>query len=136
MTQVFTGPPTIKPHPTSQLVNSSMNITLKCRGTGKGSITYHWETSNINGGQWMIINRGRKNLVVSNLEQSQQYRCVVSNEAGSTTSDVITVTLLRKLYYKHHTILVLVSNRDHHSTKQFCLCCGITRFAIILFGIY
>ena len=52
----------------------------------------------------MIINRGRRNLVVSNLEQSQQYRCVVSNEAGSTTSDVITVTLLRKLYYKHHTI--------------------------------
>ena len=95
MTQVFTGPPTIKPHPTSQLVNSSMNITLKCRGTGKGSITYHWETSNINGGQWMnISNSNSRRLVVRNLQQSQQYRCVVSNEAGSTISNVAIITLL------------------------------------------
>ena len=98
MTKVFTGPPTIKTHPTSQLTNVSMSVTLKCRGTGRGSITYNWETSNINGGQWMDSSNSRKNLVVSNLEQSQQYRCVVSNEAGSTRSNVATVTLLSKLY--------------------------------------
>ena len=72
-----------------------MSVTLNCEGTGRGSITYHWETSNINGGQWMnISNSNSKTLVVRDLQQSQQYRCVVSNEAGSTRSDVATVTVL------------------------------------------
>ena len=98
MTQVFTGPPIIITHPTSQLTNVSMSVTLDCEGTGRGSITYHWETSNINGGQWLIISDSNsRRLVVRNLEQSQQYRCVVSNEAGSTRSSVATVTVLSKL---------------------------------------
>ena len=97
MTQVFTGRPTVTTHPTSQLTNVSVSVTLDCEGTGRGSITYHWETSNINGGQWMNISNS-KTLVVRNLEQSQQYRCVVSNEAGSTRSDVATVTVLSKLF--------------------------------------
>ena len=72
-----------------------MNITLDCEGTGNGSITYQWDTSNINGGQWMNVgNSNSKTLVVGTLEQSQQYRCVVSNEAGSTRSNVATVTVL------------------------------------------
>ena len=95
LTQVFTGPPTITTHPTSQLTNVSMSVTLDCEGTGRGSITYHWETSNINGGQWMNISNS-KTLVVRNLEQSQQYRCVVSSEAGSTRSNVATITVLSK----------------------------------------
>ena len=99
MTQVFTGPPTITTHPTSQLINNSINVTLDCEGTGRGSITYQWETSNINGGQWMnISNSNSKTLVVGILEQSQQYRCVVSNEAGSTRSNVATVTVLSELF--------------------------------------
>ena len=96
MTQVFTGPPTIITPPASQLTTVNMNITLYCNGTGRGSIIYHWET-NINGRQWLIIsNSNNRRLVVSNLEQPQQYRCVVSNEAGSTRSDVATVTVLSK----------------------------------------
>ena len=87
--------PVITTHPTSQLTTVSMSVTLDCEGTGRGSITYHWETSNINGGQWMnISNSNSRRLVVRNLEQSQQYRCVVSNEAGSTRSNVATVTVL------------------------------------------
>ena len=74
-----------------------MTITLICEGTGGGSITYHWETSNINGGEWMnISDSNTKALTVRNLEQSQQYRCVVSNEAGSTRSDVAIITVLSK----------------------------------------
>ena len=99
MTQVFTGPPTITIHPTSQLTNVSMSVTLDCEGTGRGSIRYHWETRNINGGQWMkISNSNSKRFVVRNVQQSQQYRCVVSNEAGSTRSDVATVTVLSKSF--------------------------------------
>ena len=98
MIQVFTGPPTITTHPASQLTNVSISVILDCEGTGTGSITYQWETSNINGGQWMIISNGNSStLVVGTLEQSQQYRCVVSNEAGSTRSNVSTVAVLSKL---------------------------------------
>ena len=101
MTQVFTGPPTITTHPTSQLTNVSMSITLECEGTGEGMIIYHWETSNINGGQWTInSDSNSKTLIVRNLEQSRQYRCVMSNEAGSTRSNVATITVLSKLFVK------------------------------------
>ena len=98
MTQVFTGPPTITTHPTSQLTNVSMSVTLDCEGTGRGSITYHWETERMNK-RWMKINNSNsKRYIVRNLQQSQQYRCVVSNEAGSNTSKVATVLILSKLY--------------------------------------
>ena len=98
MTQAFTGPPTITTHPASQLTNISISVTLDCEGTGRGSITYQWETSNFNGGQWMkISNSNSKTFIVGTLEQSQQYRCVVSNEAGSIRSNVATVTVLGEL---------------------------------------
>ena len=96
MTQVSTGPPTITTHPTSQLTTVSMIVTLNCQGTGRGSITYQWQNRNINRGQWRSISNNRR-LVVSNLQESQQYRCVVSNEAGRTASNVATVTVLSKL---------------------------------------
>ena len=97
MTQVFTGPPTIITHPTSQLTNVSMSVTLDCEGTGRGSITYHWET-NGEGGWVDISNSNSKEYIIKDIKQSQQYRCVVSNEAGTTRSDVATVTILSKLF--------------------------------------
>ena len=97
MTQVSTGPPTITTHPTSQLTTVSMSVTLNCEGTGRGSITYQWQTRNFSGGQWSdISNRNNRELVVSNLQESQQYRCAVSNEAGGTRSVVATVDVLSK----------------------------------------
>ena len=120
MTQVFTGPPTITTHPASQLTNVSISVTLDCEGTGRGSITYQWETSNNNGGQWMnISNSNSSRLVVGTLEQSQQYRCVVSNEAGSTRSNVATVTVLSKhLNYIMNCSSLHVLNRNYHSSSK------------------
>ena len=85
-------------HPTDQLTSNKMAAKpLNCETTGRGSITYQWQTSNISGVQWMnISNSNSSTLVVGTLEQSQQYRCVVSNEAGSTRSNVATVTVLGK----------------------------------------
>ena len=94
---VFTGPPTIITHPTSQLTTMSMSVTLDCEGTGRGNIAYQWESKRINSGRWMNVrNSNNRRLVVGTLEQSQQYRCVVSNEAGRTRSNVATVTVLSK----------------------------------------
>ena len=74
-----------------------MTVTLDCEGTGEEPITYQWENSNINGGQWIDIdNSNSKRLVVKNVEQSEQYRCVVSNDAGQTESDIATITVLSK----------------------------------------
>ena len=116
MTQVFTGPPTITTHPTSQLITVNVSVILNCEGTGREPITYHWETSNINRGRWMYIsNSNSKTLVVRNLEQSEQYRCVVTNEAGSTKSDVATVTVLSKLLINTDVFICLkFDNRGGH----------------------
>ena len=75
-----------------------MSVTLNCEGTGRGSITYQWQTRNINGRRWSdISNSNNRRLVVRNLQESQQYRCVVSNEAGGTSSHVAIVIVLSKL---------------------------------------
>ena len=96
---IVTGPPIITTHPDNQLIANNMAISLVCEGIGKGSITYHWQTSDINGGQWMnISNSNSSRFVVRNLEQSQQYRCVVSNKYGSVRSNFATVTVLSKLF--------------------------------------
>ena len=137
MTQVSTGPPTITTHPTSQLTTVSISVTLNCEVTGRGSITYQWQTRNINGGQWSdISNRNNRRLVVSNLQESQQYRCVVSNEAGGTRSNVVTVTVLSKqLLYSFFSYIVLSDfYRNHHSPITYYYY-SITRCHINLFSI-
>ena len=104
-----TGPPTITTHPASQLTNVSISVTLDCEGTGRGSIKYHWESKK-GITNWMNIRDNTKGtLVVKNLQQSQQYRCVVSNEAGSTRSNVATVTVLSKLFTNISVIIILIT---------------------------
>ena len=100
MTQVSTGHPNITTHPTSQLTTVGMNVTLNCEGTGRGSITYQWETSNVKERHWSYTNNGNnRRLVVRNLQESQRYRCVVSNEAGVTRSNIAILTVLSKQLY-------------------------------------
>ena len=97
ITHLFTGsPPTITTQPTSQLTTVNMSATLTCEGTGAGTITYHWETSSINGGEWIKISNNNSTKLVTNLEQSQQYRCVASNQFGTTISNVAIINVLSK----------------------------------------
>ena len=90
------GPPNITTQPTSQLTTVNISVTLTCEATGVGPITYHWETSNIKGGQWMNISNSNNTKLVRNLEQSEQYRCVASNKLGPTKSNIATVNVLSK----------------------------------------
>jgi len=81
-----------------------MSVTLNCDGTSRGLITYQWEFRVIDGGQWVnISNSNSTMLVVRKLEQAQQYRCVVSNEAGRTRSNVSTVTILGRLFNNYYS---------------------------------
>ena len=77
------------------VTNASESVTLNCEGIGGGSITYQWETSDITEDQWMeISNSNGEKLVIRKLDKSERYRCIASNEAGSTASNVSTVTLM------------------------------------------
>lgn len=96
---MLTGPPTIVIHPKSQLSNKSINVTLSCEATGRGSIMYSWETKNTTEEHWIIMNNSAsKSLNVGVLEQSQQYRCIVSNEVGRVRSETATITILGELH--------------------------------------
>ena len=82
-----------------------MSVTLNCEGTGRGSITYQWQTRNIIGEQWRNISSSNNSrIIVRNLQESQQYRCIVSNEAGGTRSNVATVTVLSELVKFYITV--------------------------------
>ena len=117
--QVSTGPPTITTHPTSQLTTVSMSVTLNCEGTGRGSITYQWQTRNIIGEQWRNISSSNNSrIIVRNLQESQQYRCIVSNEAGGTRSNVATVTVLSELVKFYIIVCKVYALRNHYSSSR------------------
>ena len=81
------------------MTNASESVTLSCKGIGEGSVTYQWEYSDIIKDQWKkISNSDGGKLVIRNLEKSEKYRCIVSNEAGSIVSNASAVTLLGKLF--------------------------------------
>ena len=75
-------------------VNKS--VTLTCKGIGTEPITYHWKVKNINGGEWMNISNSNSTKLIRNLEQSQQYRCVLSNEFDLIESNIATINVLSK----------------------------------------
>ena len=100
---IFTGPPIIMMHPNDEVIAVNTSVTLNCKGTGKRPITYQWQSKPINRNVWMNIRKSNnQKLVVMSLQQSQQYRCVVSNEAGSNTSNIATVTVLSKYLRIYH----------------------------------
>ena len=122
MTQVSTGPPTITTHPTSQLTTVSKSVTLNCEGTGRRSIAYQWQTRIISRGQWSdISNSNNRRLVVRNLQESQQYRCVVSNEAGGTSSNVATITVLSKQLLYSYAFSIIYFLQKSPLTHQVLL---------------
>ena len=96
MTEMSTGPPTITTHPTSSLTIVNTRVILNCWGSGKGSIMYKWQTRRNTGGPWWTDIRYSNNsgLIIRKIHESQQYRCVLSNEAGRTISKVATITVL------------------------------------------
>ena len=108
-----TGRPSITIHPKSQLVTSNMSTDLHCEGVGLGTIKYQWERSNVNERQWMTISDGNNDrYVVKNLQHSEKFRCIVSNEAGETESEIATLTVLSKCSAQS-IYIVLPYSRKH-----------------------
>ena len=79
------------------MVTTDISINLTCEVIGSGVISYQWEFSDVNESQWMTINHSNsETLVVKNLQESRQFRCVAYNEAGGTVSHIATLTVLSK----------------------------------------
>ena len=96
MIEVFTGPPTITDPLTDQVIKFNEGTTLNCTANGDGTITYQWQE--FSNGSWVNINNSNNEEYTTDiLTQSSQFRCVVTNEAGITTSDV-TILVLGELY--------------------------------------
>ena len=95
-------------HPTDTVTNTSESITLNCKGIGGGSITYHWEVSDVDKDQWMKVSRDSdaENLLVRKVEKSERYRCIASNEAGSTASNPSTATLMKIITHPTNPLTV------------------------------
>ena len=87
MTQVFTGPPTITNPLTDQVIRYNERITLNCKASGDGTVSYQWQE--FSNGSWMDISDGTNpEYTTDRLTESSQFRCVVSNEAGEISSAV------------------------------------------------
>jgi len=98
MTQVFTGPPTITNPSTNQVITPNDRATLICTANGSGIITYQWQK--LINGSWMNIKNSNKiNYKTGKLKESSQFRCVVCNEAGETTSNVTINVLSKDTYF-------------------------------------
>ena len=104
---IHAGPPVIQ-----QLIRQKPLLpvvggtTLHCRAAGYGSLMYLWET-NITGSWKAVSNKNRTHYIASS---AGQYRCNVTNEAGSVVSNVATVFGENILNHGHFIVMKLVIN--------------------------
>ena len=97
MTQVFTGPPTITTPLTDQVIKSNRRVTLVCTASGGGTIEYQWQK--YSNGLWVNISNSNTAVYKTDrLTESNQFRCVVSNEAGQVTSVTMILVLGKHKY--------------------------------------
>ena len=105
--------PTITTQPVSQSAVAGGTSNFSVVAADAGTLTYQWEFSTDNGGTWSAFandiaptptgqgSQGTKTaeLKLSNIHETSngyQYRCVVTNSAGSVTSNAATLTLTEK----------------------------------------
>jgi len=90
---IHIGVPVITVHPANHLMTTGMNVALNCEGSGKGTLTYQWE-NNVDNFWTTITNSNNKTYVIENIQESEQYRCVVRNEVGPVSSNPAVIIIL------------------------------------------
>ena len=88
--------PAITTQPTAQTVTEGKTATFTVEATG-GNLSYQWQQSTDNGSSWTDIT-GETNatytIATTTMDMNgTQYRCVVSNSAGSVESNAATLTV-------------------------------------------
>lgn len=88
--------PTIGTQPASQTVTKGNTATFSVAATGE-KLSYQWQQSTDNGQSWTDISGANAATYITAATTTSmngyQYRCVVSNSAGSVTSNAVTLTV-------------------------------------------
>ena len=88
--------PTITTPPTNQSVTAGNTATFTVAASGE-NLSYQWQQSTDNGQSWTDISGANAatytTAATTTSMNGYQYRCVVSNSAGSVTSDAATLTV-------------------------------------------
>lgn len=95
--KISAGLPVITSQPSSTEVGEGAAATFSVTATG-GTLSYQWQKSDNAGVDWANISGATASsyttaATVRATDNSDQYRCVVSNTAGSTTSNAATLTV-------------------------------------------
>ena len=93
--------PTIDTQPASQTVTAGETAEFSVTATGE-NLSYQWQKITDNGSSWMDItgetNTSYTIATTTTYMNDTQYRCVVSNSAGSVESNAATLTVSPKQY--------------------------------------
>ena len=81
-------------HPSSNDVPLGHNFTLSCQASGQGTLQYSWEV--YNGNTWHAVGNMAVYTTEANTDGVVEYRCVVTNEAGSKTSNTANINIYGK----------------------------------------
>ena len=86
------GPPVIQQpeHDNEKPLRKGSRVTLHCTASGYGSLIYYWERRLAENHKWFTIDHFI-NKTSYRTGDTGQYRCNVTNEAGSVVSPVITI---------------------------------------------
>ena len=99
-------PPVITLHPSSVVTNEKGNTTLSCDATSIVDITFHWEKFNNDDDTWGPLPSstglaGMNTMTIGSIDFQQSdegsYQCTASNSAGTSISDVATITVYGEL---------------------------------------
>ncbi len=90
------GPPTVTSHPANRNVCAGENTTFSVTATGSGTLSYRWQRNNAdidNGGKFSGVTTAT--LTVSSVDATVtgNYRCRVTNSAGSVNSNNASLSL-------------------------------------------
>ena len=95
----------ITQHPKSVVIRKRGRFyTLKCNAIGPGTLVYSWERKSTH--KWTTVSRHRRSYTTSS---PGQYRCRVTNEAGSIVSEIATIQYCSKCVHKTSRVYVAVN---------------------------
>lgn len=91
-----TPPPAVTEQPQPQSACGGGGVTFAVAATGAGILTYQWQKNSVNlvdGGHYSGATTETLSIASVDSSDVASYRCVVSNEGGSTNSNAAALTL-------------------------------------------